>query len=159
VAYPTGPNTTGVVDKLVAMLTDLKLADGVTPAYTTVKRGAIRNFLDLTPVAQILARDDDSARHAHGGTIVDHTTIEIRTVVDDQDGDAAEAQIFGIRDVLMPLLQKYVTLMNQPGVYHTELKPGGGFNWLYLPPSQWYRCHSVKLEVAQYYIIQGGIQS
>lgn len=157
-AYPTGPDTNGVVNQLVTMLTNLKLVDGVTPAYTTVKRGAIRNFTDLTPAAQIIARQDASARHAHGGTIVDHTTIEIRTVVDDSTNDTAEPQIFAIRDVLIPLLQQHVTLMNQSSVYHSELKPGG-YAWLYLPPSQWYRVHTVELEVAQYYILQGGIQA
>lgn len=137
----------------------LKLADGTTSAYQTVKVGGIKDFTELAlPVGQIIPRHDDSERHAMGGTIMEHTDIEIRSVVDYTDAEVAELQILSIRDALMPLLNKYATFPGLLTVYDAKIKKNSAsFAWLFLKPN-WYRVHTVSLQVAQYYVIAGGIQ-
>lgn len=157
-AGPASPNTLAVVNSLKTLLTDLKLSDGVTPAYQTIKIGGIKDYTVLPlPCASIVLHDDSSERRSHGGTIFEPQEIEIRSVVDYSDEEAAELQIIAIRDVLMPFLQKYATLPNAPTTYNSKVKPSpGGFKWLWLKPN-WYRAHTVSLEVVQYYVIPGGI--
>lgn len=157
---PFAPDTLSVVNTLKTMLTDLKLSDGITSAYQTVKIGGIKDYTVLPlPCASIVLHDDESARWKHGGTIREPQEVEIRSVVDYTNEEAAELQIIGIRDVLMPLLNKYAVLPNTTTVYHSQIKAGpGGFKWLWLKPN-WYRAHMVSLEVVQYYAIQGGIQN
>lgn len=155
---PFAPDTLAVVNSLKTMLTDLKLSDGTTPAYATIKIGGIKDYTVLPlPCANIILHDDSSERRRHGGTIFEPQEIEIRSVVDYTDEEAAELQIIAIRDVLMPLLQRYATLPNVSTSYSSKIKPGpGGFKWLWLKPN-WYRCHTVSLEEVQYYAIPGGI--
>jgi|SRR6185503_11627967 len=156
---PIAPNTTAVVQQIQTEMQTLKLADGTTNAYGTVIIGGEKDFTELAlPIGQIIPRHDDSARNNLGGTIVDHTDIEIRSVVDYSDASAAELQILSIRDALMPLLQKYAVLPNTLTVYNAKVKPNSAaFNWMFLKPN-WYRVHSVILTIAQYYVISGGIQ-
>lgn len=155
----TAPNTTAVVQQMKTELTALKLADGVTGAYQTVVIGAQKDYTQIPlPCATIIVHADDSQRHAHGGTIMEHTMVEIRSVVDYTDANAAELQILSIRDALMPLLQKYAVLPNTISVYSARVKPNSAsFLWMWLKPD-WYRIHTVLLEVAQYYVVSGGIQ-
>lgn len=156
---PSAPNTTAVLTELQTLLQALKLADNVTPAYQTVIIGAQKDYTEIPlPCCTLIPRHDDSARHAHGGTIVEHTDIEIRTVCDYTNASAAELQVIAIRDALMPLLNKYAVLPSTSTVYHAEIKKGSAnFAWMFLKPD-WYRIHTVTLEVAQYYVIPGGIQ-
>lgn len=158
---PTAPNTTAVVTEIQTLLQALKLVDGVTPAYQTVVIGGSKDYTQIPlPCANIIVHTDDSKRHAHGGTIVEAQDFEIRSVVDYtiQTANQAELQIISIRDALMPLLQKYAVLPNTATVYHAQVKQGSVmFNWMWLKPD-WYRIHSVVLEVNQYYVIPGGIQ-
>ncbi len=157
--YPFGPNTLGVVQEIQTLLTNLKLSDGITPAYSNVILGGEKNYVNLVPCAVIVLGKDDSERHAHGGTIVEPQEITIRSVVDYSVASTAELAIIAIRDVLMPTLQKYCTLQGTPGVYHSQVKKGSArFAWMWLKPD-WYRVHEVELEVHQYYLIQGGIQA
>src|SRR5581483_10812037 len=161
-AGPTAPNTTAVVQQLQTELQALKLADGITNAYNTVVIGAQKDYTEIPlPCATIIVHQDDSARHAHGGTIVEHTDIEIRSVVDyttTNTASQAELQILSIRDALMPLLNKYAVLPNTLTVYNAKIKPNSAsFLWMFLKPD-WYRIHTVALQVAQYYVILGGIQ-
>lgn len=158
-SFPVAPNTTKAIQTVQTELTALKLADGVTLAYQTVKIGGIKDFTELAmPVAQIIPRHDDSQRHAMGGTIMEHTDIEIRSVCDYTDAEAAELQVLAIRDALMPLLNKYAVLPGTLTVYSAQIKKNSSsFAWMFLKPN-WYRVHSVTLEVAQYYVIPGGIQ-
>src|SRR5258708_2524803 len=141
-AGPQAPNTIAVLNELSTLLTALKLADGVTPAYQTIEIGGVKDYTVLPlPCCVIIPRHDDSARHAHGGTIVEHTDIEIRTVVDYTIASAAELQVVSIRDAVMPLLQKYAVLPNTTTVYHAEIKKNSAaFTWMFLKPN-WYRIH------------------
>jgi hypothetical protein len=156
---PTAPDTTSVVQQLKTELIALKLADNVTPAYNTVVIGPKKDYTQIPlPCGNIIAHQDDSKRHAMGGTIIDHTDIEFRTVCDYTDEEAAELQVMSIRDALMPLLNKYAVLPNTIGVYSAKIKPNSAaFMWMWLKPN-YYRIHTVVLEVAQYYVISGGIQ-
>lgn len=156
---PVAPNTTAVVQQLKTELEALKLADGVTNAYQTVVIGAQKDYTTIPlPCATLIVHADDSARHAHGGTIVEHTAIEIRSIVDYTIASDAELQVLSIRDALMPLLNKYAVLPNTQTVYHAEIKKNSAaFLWMFLKPN-WYRIHTVTLLVAQYYVIPGGIQ-
>lgn len=156
---PSAPNTTAVVNELQTLLQALKLADNVTSAYNTVVIGGVKDYTEIAlPCGVILLRHDDSGRHAHGGTIVDHTDIEIRSVVDYSVASTAETSIIAIRDALMPLLNKYAVTPSTTTVYHSQVKKGSAaFTWMWLKPN-WYRIHTVTLEVAQYYVIPGGIQ-
>lgn len=155
----TAPNTTAVVTQIQTELTTLKLADNVTNAYNTVVFGPKKDYTQIPlPCATVIAHQDDSKRHAHGGTIMEHTDIEIRSICDYTDENAAELQVLSIRDALMPLLNKYAVLPNTIGVYSARIKPNSAaFLWMWLKPN-WYRVHTVILEVAQYYVVQGGIQ-
>ena len=156
---PTAPNTTAVVQQLQSELQALLLADGVTHAYQTVVIGAQKDYTEIPlPCATLIPHGDDSARHAFGGTIMEHTQIEIRSICDYTVASTAELQVLSIRDALMPLLQQYAVLPNTISVYSARVKPNSGaFMWMFLKPN-WYRIHSVMLEVAQYYVISGGIQ-
>lgn len=155
----TAPNTTAVVQQIQTELQALKLADNVTNAYNTVIIGGEKDYTEIPlPCAVIIPRHDDSARHAHGGTIIEHTDLEIRTVCDYSNASQAELQVLGIRDALMPLLNKYAVLPNTLTVYNAKVKPNSAaFAWMFLKPN-WYRIHTVTLTVAQYYVISGGIQ-
>lgn len=156
---PTAPDTLAVVDSLSGLLTALKLKDGVTPAYATVIEDASKDYTEIAlPCVNIIPRHDDSKRRAHGGTIVEPQEFEIRTVVDYTDKAAAYRQVVSIRDVLMPLLNKYAVLPNTVTVYNSKIKEhSAAFAWLFLKPN-WYRIHTVTLLVSQYYVIPGGIQ-
>lgn len=158
-SFPGAPNTTAVLTQLQTELQALLLADGVTHAYQTVKIAGIKDYTELPlPVGQILLHLDDSQRHALGGTIMEHTDIEIRSVCDYTDEATAELQVVAIRDALMPLLNTYAVLPNTLTVYSAKIKPNSGqFMWMFLKPN-WYRIHTVILTVAQYYVISGGIQ-
>lgn len=159
-AYPYTPNTQGILNELKSMLTNLKLSDGITPAYNTVVLGGVKEYLPQgLPYGNILLRKHSSKRKHHGGDIVEKLRIEIRGVFDYTDSQAAELQLIAVHDVLLPLLHKYATLQNTTGVYHAAvIEDSGLFEWLYLKP-EWYRIDSVELDVEQYYLIQGGIQS
>lgn len=156
---PIAPDTIAVVNSIKGLLVPLLLKDGITSAYQTVKIGGVKDYTIFPlPCAVILARDDDSVRHEHGGTIKEPQEFEIRTVCDNTDAEAAELQVFAIRDALMPILQKYAVLPNTVTVYHSQIKPHSAhFSWMWLKPN-WYRIHRVTLLVAQYYVIPGGIQ-
>jgi len=161
-AFPAAPQTTAVVQQLQRELQALKLADGVTLAYQTVVIGGVKDYTELAlPAGVIIARHDDSQRHAFGGTIMEHTDIEIRSVVDYttiNSASQAELQILAIRDALLPLLNTYAVLPNTVTVYSARIKPNSAaFLWMWLKPN-WYRIHTVVLEVAQYYVIPGSIQ-
>lgn len=158
-AGPTAPDTLAVIDSISGLLTALKLRDGVTPAYATVIEDTSKDYTEVAlPAVNIIPRHDDSKRHAHGGTIVEAQEFEIRTVVDYTDKAAAFRQVVSIRDVLMPLLEKYAVLPNTTTVYHSQVKPkSADFVFIWLKPN-WYRGHTVTLLVSQYYVIPGGIQ-
>jgi hypothetical protein len=158
-AFPGAPNTTAVVQQLQTELQALLLADGLTHAYQTVVIGAQKDYTEIPlPCATLIVHGDDSQRHSFGGTIMEHTDIEIRSIVDYTDANAAELQILSIRDALMPLLNKYAVLPNTLTVYSAKIKSNSGaFLWMFLKPN-WYRIHTVVLTVAQYYVISGGIQ-
>lgn len=156
---PTAPDTLAVIDSISGLLTNLKLKDGVTPAYATVIEDVSKDYTEVAlPAVNIIPLHDDSKRHAHGGTIVEPMEFDIRTVVDYTDKAAAFRQVVSIRDVLMPLLNKYAVLPNTTTVYHSQIKPHSAhFGWVWLKPN-WYRAHIVTLLVSQYYVIPGGIQ-
>lgn len=159
------PNTQAVVTQLVTMLQGLKLADGVTPAYNTVFLGGVKDLTTppgqattVLPCAIVVLRDDISERHTHGGGIIDHTGIEIRSVVDYTNSTTAEASIIAIRDALIPMLQQHATLNNTNPVYNVKIKQGSGrYTWMMLQPRTWYRIHTIELVVAQAYILSGGV--
>src|SRR5690242_12904469 len=110
---PSAPDTIAVVNSIFGLLTALKLKDGITNAYATVIEDSSKDYTEIAlPCVNIIPRDDDSERHAHGGTIVEPQEFEIRTVVDYTDKAAAYQQVVSIRDVLMPVLQKYAVLPN-----------------------------------------------
>jgi hypothetical protein len=106
---PTAPNTTAVVEQIQTELNALKLADNVTLAYASTVIGAQKDYTQIPlPCATIIVHQDDSQRHAHGGTIIEHTGIEIRTICDTtvvNTASQAELQVIAIRDALMPLLR------------------------------------------------------
>lgn len=156
---PIAPNTTAVLVELQAQMQALTLADGITLAYNTVKIGGIKDYTVLPlPVCAIIPHQDDSKRHDLGGGIKEITDIEFRSVVDDTVSDTAELQIVSIRDALMPLLNKFAVTPNTQTVYHAAIKANSAmYAWMFLKPN-WYRIHTVTLEVAQYYVIPGGIQ-
>lgn len=158
-SFPQAPNTTAILQQLQSEMQALKLADGMTLAYQTVKIGGVKDYTELAlPVCVLLPHQDDSQRHAMGGTIMEHTDIEIRSVVDYTNAEVAELQILSIRDALMPLLNKYAVLPNTLTVYSAKIKPNSAaYLWMFLKPN-WYRVHTVSLQVAQYYVIAGGIQ-
>lgn len=161
-SFPSAPNTAAVFNQVKSELQSLKLADGITNAYQTVIIGGEKDFTELAlPIGQIIPRHDDSQRHAMGGTIMEHTDIEFRSIVDYTNvnsAEQAELQVVAIRDALMPLLNKYAVLPNALTVYNAKIKPNSGaFLWMFLKPN-WYRVHTVTLTVAQYYVIPGGIQ-
>src|SRR5579885_2441950 len=121
----TAPNTTAVVQQIQTELQVLKLADGITPAYQTVVIGGVKDYTELAlPCGVIIPRHDDSQRHAHGGTIIEQTDLEIRSVCDYSNAGQAELQVLAIRDALMPLLNKYAVLPNTITVYHAQIKKG-----------------------------------
>lgn len=156
------PNTLSILTELQTLLQALKLADGVTSAYQTVVIGAQKDYTTIPlPCCTLIPRHDDSQRHAHGGTIIEHTDIEVRSIVDYTTANTAsqaEVQIIGIRDALMPLLNKWAVLPNTTTNYHSQVKKqSANYAWMFLKPD-WYRIHSVLLEVAQYYVVPGGIQ-
>lgn len=155
----TVPNTTAVVQQIQTELAALLLADNATHAYQSTIIGGVKDYTELAlPCATIIPRHDDSQRHTLGGTIIDHTDLEIRSVVDYSDASTAELQILSIRDALMPLLEKYAVLPNTLTVYSAKIKPNSAaFAWMFLKPN-WYRAHTVTLTVGQYYVISGGIQ-
>ncbi len=155
--YPYGPSTQLIVNELQTLLESIEISS--VAIYKTVIIGGEKDYTNLVPCAVIVLHQDSSERHSMGGTIVEHQDIEIRSVVDYTVASTAETAIIAIRDALMPVLQKYCTLQSTPGVYHSEIKKSGAaFQWMFLKPN-WYRIHTVVLEVAQYYVIQGGIQS
>ena len=156
---PTAPDTVAVVNSISGLLTALKLKDGITPAYATVIEDASKDYTEVAlPCVNIIPRHDDSKRHAHGGTIIEPMEFEIRTACDYTDKAAAFLQVCGIRDVLMPILNKYAVLPSTQTVYHSQVKPhSADFTWIWLKPN-WYRGHTVTLLVSQYYVIAGGIQ-
>lgn len=156
---PIAPDTQAVVDSLSTLLTALKLKDGVTLAYATVIEDTSKDYTEVAlPAVNIIPAHDDSMRHAHGGTIKEPMEFDIRTVVDYTDKTTAFRQVVAIRDVLMPLLQKYAVLPNTTTVYHSQVKPHSAhFGWVWLKPN-WYRAHIVTLSVSQYYVVPGGIQ-
>ena len=159
---PTAPNTIAVLDEFQAQAQALKLADGVTLTYQTVVIGAQKDYTDIAlPCLTLIPRHDESQRHAHGGIIVEPMDIEFRSIVDttiSNTASQAEVQIIAIRDALMPLLQKYAVTPNTLTVYHSQVKKGSAaFSWMFLKPN-WYRIHTVLYEVAQYYVVPGGIQ-
>ncbi|HET8910674.1 MAG TPA: hypothetical protein VFN23_04375 [Ktedonobacteraceae bacterium] len=161
-AGPVAPNTTAVVQQIQTELQALLLADNVTHAYQSVIIGGEKDYTEIPlPCATLIPRHDDSQRHAFGGTIIEHTDIEVRSIVDyttTNTAAQAELQILSIRDALMPLLNKYAVLPNTLTVYNAKIKPNSAaFAWMFLKPN-WYRIHTVTLEVAQYYVISGGIQ-
>lgn len=161
-SFPSAPNTTAAIQQMQSEMQALKLADGVTNAYQTVIIGGEKDFTELAlPVGQIIPTRDDSQRHAFGGTIMEHTDIEIRSIVDYTTANSAgqaELQVLSIRDALMPLLNKYAVLPNTLTVYNAAIKKNSAaFKWMFLKPN-WYRVHTVTLTIAQYYVISGGIQ-
>src|ERR1700724_425211 len=115
--YPFSPNTAGIVAELVSVLTNLKLSDNTTPAYGTVKRGGIKEYLPQGfPYGNILLRKHQSKRKHQGGDITERLLIDIRSVFDYSDADAAEVQLMNVHDVLMPALHKHATLQDTQGV-------------------------------------------
>lgn len=161
-SFPSAPNSAAVLTQIQTELQALKLADGITNAYSTVVVGGEKDFTELVlPVGQIIPRHDDSERRAFGGTINEHTDIEIRSIVDYTNvnsAEQAELQLLSIRDALMPLLNKYAVLPNTITVANAKIKPNSAaYLWMFLKPN-WYRVHTVTLTVAQYYVIPGGIQ-
>lgn len=161
-SFPSAPNTIAVLTQIQTELQALKLADGVTNAYSTVIIGGEKDFTELAlPVGQIIPTTDDSQRRAFGGTINEHTDLEIRSIVDYTNANSAEQaelQVLSIRDALMPLLNKYAVLPNTITVANAQIKPhSAAFKWMFLKPN-WYRVHTVILTVGQYYIVPGGIQ-
>src|SRR5579864_5967571 len=158
--YPYSPNTQGIANELVSLLTNLKLSDGITPAYGTVVLGGIKEYQSQGfPYGNILLRKHHSRRKHHGGDITETLLIDIRSVFDYSVAATAETQMIAVHDQLMPVLHKYATLQSTQGVWHAQVVEGSGmFEWLYFKP-EWYRLDLVQMEVEQYYLIQGGIQS
>ncbi len=158
--FPFTPSTALITAELVTLLTNLKLADNVTPAYTTVVLGGIKEYLPQSfPYANILLRKHQSKRKHQGGDIVEKLLIDIRSVFDYSVAATAETQLIAVHDALMPALHKHATLQDTQGVYHSQVvEQSGVFEWLYFKP-EWYRLDLVTLEVVQYYLISGGIVS
>lgn len=114
---PFQPNTAGIVSYFVSLLTNLKLSDNVTPAYGTVKRGGIKEYVPQGfPYGNILLRKHRNKRKQQGGGITETLLIDIRSVFDYTDADASEAQLISVHDALMPVLHKHATLQDTPGV-------------------------------------------
>jgi len=156
---PQAPDTIAVVQSIKTLLTNLKLSDGVTPAYQTVTIGALDDYTQVPlPCATIIIRNDDSERRAFGGTINEDQAFEIRSIVDYTNKSAAELQIMAIRDVLMLMLQKYGRLPDAPTAWKTKVEPGSArFGYMVLKPN-WYRIHKVNWLISQTYMVPGGIQ-
>lgn len=156
--YPYTPNSLNIANGLVTLLSGLKLSDNVTPAYTTVTLGGIKEYLPQSfPYGNILPRKHQSKRKHHGGDITEKLFFEIRGVFDYSNASAAEIQLLTIHDILMPALHAHAAEQGMQGVWHMQVVENSGmFEWLYFKP-EWYRLDVVTLEIEQYYLIQGGI--
>lgn len=159
-SYPYTPNTAGITTELITLLRALKLSDGVTPAYTTVVLGGIKEYQPQSfPYCNVLLKKHQSKRKHHGGDITEALLVELRSIFDYSDAAAAEAQMIAAHDALLPMLHSHATLNGTTGVYHMQvIESSGLFEWLYFKP-EWYRLDVVELEIVQYYLIQGGIQA
>src|SRR5579864_954520 len=111
--YPYTPNNAGIMAELVSLLTNLKLSDGVTAAYTTVVLGGIKEYKpEGFPYGNILPRKHQSKRRHQGGDITEKLLVEIRSVFDYSVAATAETQMIAVHDVLLPTLHKYATLQS-----------------------------------------------
>lgn len=158
--YPYTPNSVNIAQGLETLLQGLKLSDGITPAYTTVVLGGIKEYLPQGfPYGNIIPRKHQSKRKHHGGDITEKLFFEIRGVFDYSSAATCEVQMLTIHDILLPALHAHAAEQGVTGVWHMQVvEPSGIFEWLYFKP-EWYRLDMCVLEIEQYYLIQGGIQN
>lgn len=112
---PTSPSTSTLASAIQAIMQSAQV-NGL-PAYANTVIGGLKDYVDAMPVGVILITKGSSDRYTLGRSakIHDKPRFVIASVVNYTNAQAAEQQLYAIRDAVTFLFQQSATL-NTPGV-------------------------------------------
>lgn len=148
---PLLPNTQAILNAIQTYLTGA----GV---YTTVEIGAVRDWTNAWPLAEVMFIEDDSAHFGHSGKIRDSQGFRITSAVSftHQTPPSAVAQLITIRDTVVPIFQQHAYLGGVSGVQDSRVKPGSAkISFIRLGEDE-YLMHEFIVEVRQTYNVPIG---
>lgn len=142
-------NTLGTANAIKTIVQALQLNG--QPAYTSVVVGALKDIVEALPSLEITASDDETERATMGpiggsATVADTQTFYLTSIVDYTDAQAAEAQLFALRDLLTEAFHASTHLNSTPGVIMSQLQPTGKYGYVFRN-GQWYRMHQILLAI------------
>jgi hypothetical protein len=112
---PTSPATSTLASAIQTIMQGATVNG--SPAYANVIIGGLKDYTDSMPVGVVLITKGSSERYTLGRSakIHDKPKFVIASVVPYTNAEAAEQQLFAIRDAVTFLFQQSATL-NTPGV-------------------------------------------
>jgi hypothetical protein len=151
------PQTLAVAQAIVAFCTALTNPATNTPIYAQISLGENKDI--TTAVAngnaclEVYGNSDDSQHKAFGGKITDEQTWFLLSLVSLDDAQAAEKQIYQVRDAVIQPFQTHATLGNAGSVYHSQIKPKSGKFFKVLRNGQWLRSHVFEVLTRSEWIV------
>jgi len=145
-------NTQAIINEIQTLITGLSL-------YKTVEQGAIKDWTEAWPLAEIMLLEDNSEHYTHGGGIRDTQGFRVTSAVNftQQTPPQALAQLISLRDTVIPLFQQRAMLTGITGVQDSRVKPGSPKVSFVLVNGDDYLVHEFIVEVHQtYYVPIGG---
>ncbi len=150
----TSPNTLAIANAIVGFCQALKFTDGITPVYTLVQLGEIKDVTDKTTgteaaCLEVHANRDDSQHFTFGGKLRDEQTWFLLSMVNLDNAQNAESLIYQVRDALIYPFQVHATLGNAGTVYHSQILPKSGRFLKVFRNGQWFRAHMIEIQTWQ----------
>ncbi len=145
------PNTLGIINEIQSMLTALTI-------YKTVEIGAVKDWTDSWPLAEVMFLEDDSRHFKMSGKIRDAQGFRITSAVNYTQQTPAQAvtQLIGIRDMVIPLFQQHAYLNGTAGVADSRVKEGSAKISFMLVNGDDYIVHEFIVEIKQDYNVPIG---
>ena len=146
------PVTQNIINAIQAYLVSSNL-------YKVVELGAIKDWSDVWPLAEVMFLEDDSTHWSSGGTIKDTQGFRVTTAIcysTTLTPPQATAQLIAIRDAIMPVFQQHAYLGGITGVSDSRIKPGSTKISFITDNGNDYLVHEFIVEVRQKYSVPIG---
>lgn len=155
--FPNSPNTLSVAQAIMGFGQALAYTNG-SLVYSQVSLGETKDItsylVNSGAVLEVYGNLDNSQHKAFGGKVTDEQTWYLLSLVSLDDAQAAEEQIYAIRDALVVPFQTHATLGGVGSVYHAQIRSGGGRFGKIVRNQQWVRSHLIEVLTRQEWFVE-----
>ncbi len=152
---PNTPNTKLIAQAIATFLAGITYPGTTSKVYAATSMGEIKDVIDVLPCGEVYGNRDNSKRYS-GSKMHDHQSFFVVSIVDLTSSATAEAQVFDIRDAIMPWFAQHVQLGGLSNVLKAEyLQDSGRFTRI-VRNEEWFRAHVMELAVTQTWTVAGG---